>query len=890
MSDIEPAPAWRRSHHLRRGGWFTTSRIPAPSAAKASAFLTRHEAEARTVLANTGGDPDLAAAGRAALDDPAHATGLGLAVVIAAAVGAGDWRGVTPTVERAEPWASRHGLPLAAETAVALAGIRAHSALSRRDAADWLDPQPYHGWPDSHNHFSAGVRARLATASDEDHAAAEAALAPWREHGLPLQRLMTSFLMPHRQDWVDEDLSMVRTAPLTGGVGVPLLLSSVRTGPQLEAAAAATEPFAIRWTGGTLTSMVEGVGADALPVLLRWFDEPYIEAEARRRCAAMIAALPSDEAFQVLLDRAAHPAVRAALADAATRYPRRAVRLAAGSGAPAVAALLRVRVAGDPAMAEELLPELAGPPADRVRAALAATAEVTLDAPAGNVPAALTALSGTRALPSWATPAGLPRIALRDGSGTLPPEAVGHLLAALSAPAPSRNATKTPAPGRDAIKTPALARDAVKTPAPSRDPIKNHALGRDAVEALDPGDRAEFGWALFERWQAAGAPAKESWALTALGLLGDDGTVRRLTPVIRAWPGEGGHRKAVLGLSVLAAIGTGVALMHLHGIAQRVTFKALKDRAGEKIAAVAATMGLSAAQLADRLVPDLGLSADGSLLLDYGPRQFTVGFDEQLRPYVTDAAGRRLKSLPKPGVKDDPAAYSRFGALKKDVRMIAADQVRRLERSMVEERRWSGAEFREFLAGHPLLWHLVRRLVWGVVDGPCFRVAEDRTFATADDTALTVPDDAVIHLPHPAAVDLAPWAGVFTDYEIVQPFPQIHREVFTQVGDVKNVTVPVGRVLGLEPRGWRRGCAEDNGVQGWIERPVGDGLTAAIMLDPGIAIGAPDVFPEQTLEELVLLPGPAHVGWRRDGTVPWDRLSPTAVSELARDLNALTQS
>src|SRR6185369_16203815 len=148
----------------------------------------------------------------------------------------------------------------------------------------------------------------------------------------------------------------------------------------------------------------------------------------------------------------------------------------------------------------------------------------------------------------------------------------------------------------------------------------------------------------------------------------------------------GGHARAVTGVGVLAAIGTDVALMHLHGIAQRAKFKGLKTAAQQKMDEVAAGLGLDAEQLADRLVPDFGLAADGSLRLDYGPRQFLVGFDEQLRPFVADADGKRLKALPKPGARDDaelaPAAYKQFAALKKDVRTVAADQIRRLERAM----------------------------------------------------------------------------------------------------------------------------------------------------------------------------------------------------------------
>ncbi|BBU82671.1 hypothetical protein EIMP300_40710 [Escherichia coli] len=106
-------------------------------------------------------------------------------------------------------------------------------------------------------------------------------------------------------------------------------------------------------------------------------------------------------------------------------------------------------------------------------------------------------------------------------------------------------------------------------------------------------------------------------------------------------------------MDILAAIGSDIALMQLNGIAQKLKFKALQERAKEKIANIAESRELTVAELEDRLAPDLGLDDNGSLLLDFGPRQFTVSFDETLKPFVRDASGSRLKDLPKPNKSDD---------------------------------------------------------------------------------------------------------------------------------------------------------------------------------------------------------------------------------------------
>ena len=467
----------------------------------------------------------------------------------------------------------------------------------------------------------------------------------------------------------------------------------------------------------------------------------------------------------------------------------------------------------------------------------------------------------------WADPALLPQVRVRGGEHALPLTAVGHLLTMLALGKPGE-----PYPGVELVK--------------------------QACESTGP-----FAWGLFQRWQAAGYPAKDSWVMSALGVLGDDDTVRALAPLIRAWPGEGGHQRAVTGLDVLTDIGTDVALMHLNGIAQKVKYTGLKSHAREKIAQLAADLGLSSDQLADRLVPDFGLSADGSMVLDYGSRKFTVGFDEQLKPFVSDVDGPRRKALPKPSAKDDPdlatAAYERFSALKKDVKAVAADQIRRLELAMVAQRRWSAQEFTELFVEHPLLWHVVRRLVWAVytddgVEG--FRVAEDRTFADADDETFTLPEDAVVGVAHPLhlADALPAWAEVFADYEILQPFPQLGRPVHaltdaeradTELTRFDGAKASTGRVLTLIRRGWQRGAPQDAGVEPWMLKPLPDGRVVVAHLDPGIVVGEVMAFPEQKLEAVRIDNASVGYYWRSTrSTETFATLDPVTESELIADL------
>ncbi|GAA0928258.1 hypothetical protein GCM10009558_041010 [Virgisporangium aurantiacum] len=349
--------------------------------------------------------------------------------------------------------------------------------------------------------------------------------------------------------------------------------------------------------------------------------------------------------------------------------------------------------------------------------------------------------------------------------------------------------------------------------------------------------------------------------------------------------------------------GTDVALMHLYGISETVKFAGLRDKARERIAEIADDLGLSAAELADRLVPDFGLDGDGGMVLDFGPRRFTVGFDEQLKPYVVDGSGKRRANLPKPGAGDDPglapAAAKRFAALRKDVRTAAGDQLRRLERAMVSGRRWSAGDFATYLAGHPLVRHIVRRLVWTTDTGGSFRVAEDGTYADASDDTYALPPDASVAVAHPVGLGPATkaWAEVFTDYEILQPFPQLGRETFALTDAERAATslerwsgriVPTGTLLGLERRGWRRADPQDAGNQPWFERDAPGGDRLLIMIDPGIPVGSPTDIPEQCVGTVVIVRSDDYE-WQPRYPQRIGTLDDVTASELIRDMQEVVQ-
>ncbi|EFF4920849.1 WGR and DUF4132 domain-containing protein [Escherichia coli] len=414
---------------------------------------------------------------------------------------------------------------------------------------------------------------------------------------------------------------------------------------------------------------------------------------------------------------------------------------------------------------------------------------------------------------------------------------------------------------------------------------------------------AEFAWDLFTAWQTAGAPSKESWAFTALGVLGNDDTARKLTPLIRAWPGESQHKRATVGLDILAAIGSDIALMQLNGIAQKLKFKASQERAKEKIANIAESRELTVAELEDRLAPDLGLDDNGSLLLDFGPRQFTVSFDESVKPFVRDASGSRLKDLPKPNKTDDETlaeeAVNRYKLLKKDVRTVAAQQISRLEAAMCQRRRWTAEQFSLFLVEHPLVRHITQRLMWGIYDADnqltsCFRVAEDGSFSDGQDTPFTL-EQGNIGIPHVLEIptmQAAEFAQLFSDYELLPPFRQLDRP-WSELSDSEKSSGDLqrwagrqaasGRVAGLMNKGWQRGDVLDGGGYYSFYKAVDDGYVE-LSVTPGFCVGLPvtEISDSQTIDHIHL-----YKQTSRKSVYPFSVLDDITASELINDIESL---
>lgn len=352
------------------------------------------------------------------------------------------------------------------------------------------------------------------------------------------------------------------------------------------------------------------------------------------------------------------------------------------------------------------------------------------------------------------------------------------------------------------------------------------------AKGLDSTDLAALAQEVWERWLAAGAQSKTKWVLAFAAVFGGPAMTPRLQHAINDWPQHARGAIACEAVTALTLSSDPAALLVVDSIFRKFKFRQVKAAAAAALKNAANELGITEEELADRIVPDLGFTADGSRIFDYGPRRFTVRLTPTLELSITNDAGKVVKNLPSPGKTDDPekaaAAYDGFKAMKKQIRTTVTAQKARLEAALAALRCWDAEAWQALFVKNPIMRQFAISLIWGVYEEDrltaTFRYMEDGSFNTVDEEEYALPEGARIGLVHPVELDAETrdaWKQQLEDYEITPSIPQLERPVYALCpgreaeckledfgGKQLNGLSLSGKLQGL---GWYRGSVQDGG-------------------------------------------------------------------------------
>lgn len=244
---------------------------------------------------------------------------------------------------------------------------------------------------------------------------------------------------------------------------------------------------------------------------------------------------------------------------------------------------------------------------------------------------------------------------------------------------------------------------------------------RQYVKLWNQEDREQFGQFVLESWinqdtQVASA-VKEKGILAVAGACGSAAMVPIINRYLKTYFGNRLAQCLAL-LQMLTWSDDFAAIQLLLTIANRFRTQKIQEAAQQCVQQLAQRQGWTYAELGDRTIPWCGLTEDGTLLLDYGSRQFTAHLDGECKLVLTDDSGKVIKSLPTARKDDDPelmkVAKQQWAATKKQLELVRSQQQTRLYEALCTQRSWTFSDWEIFLHQHPIVRRLCQRLIWAV--------------------------------------------------------------------------------------------------------------------------------------------------------------------------------
>jgi hypothetical protein len=379
---------------------------------------------------------------------------------------------------------------------------------------------------------------------------------------------------------------------------------------------------------------------------------------------------------------------------------------------------------------------------------------------------------------------------------------------------------------------------------------------------IDRETSAPFATAVVTAFLASQQAASDRWALTLGGMLGDNRIINLLLPRINDWCENSRHKLAEYAAQAISLLPGNEPLMVLDSLSNRYRskFKNVGRACSEAFMAAAAARGITPDELADMVVPDFGFDPEGIRRFEWegGGISAELGVDFKLSWFdpETEKSWKSLPAYAPDALKEEVKSVTKL------IRETVKAQTARLEMSLVRQRRWPVARWKELFENHPLLRSFASGLVWGMYDGQgalrrTFRRYTNGILADASGGMEELPEtDSVIGMIHPLELtpeSLALWQAHLARMKVKPLFPQLDRPVELMDplhGNRKSIFFTEGKSISAgtfrsraEKRGWTRGSVIDaGGIASYFNVYPGAGVEVNLPTD-GLYIGCDPMDP-----------------------------------------------
>jgi len=347
----------------------------------------------------------------------------------------------------------------------------------------------------------------------------------------------------------------------------------------------------------------------------------------------------------------------------------------------------------------------------------------------------------------------------------------------------------------------------------------------------------------------------------------------------------------------LAEIGTDKALRIIEGISRKYTSKSRATGLAAEMALnrVAGKSNLTVDELADRIIPNFDF--DGLYkTVEVNGHEYRVFINIDFKlAYLTEDNTLR-KSLPSGVSKELKAALKE---IEKEVKEVSKNQNGRLEKYMVEERRWPINDWQTFFFNNPIMFVYALKLLWGVYDSSSrlltiFYCSDDMSLYDIQDNDVVVEDGQFVGIIHPIQLTeqaLNSWREKVYELGLVTIFPILERPVFrlsdseqhaTRALSFNNTEIARGGDFAnnfLSKRNWQKSVVDSGALE--FHKLSKDGLFSAHADISGLNVRYQGAGEPAIVYAIVFRNG----RWGKE--VPLNELPPLFYSEVLADIHQM---
>lgn len=347
--------------------------------------------------------------------------------------------------------------------------------------------------------------------------------------------------------------------------------------------------------------------------------------------------------------------------------------------------------------------------------------------------------------------------------------------------------------------------------------------GRHLIQLLDKNNVSDFVDALIKSFNDSGGSTKFKHYTVMASLIGGEYVLDKLIKIFNKSLADKRYKFAAMIVNAIALVGSDKALRYVDYIARKYNSSKAKvaESARTALTTAAEVHGITAEQLSDRIIPNLGFENHfKSFDTPSDSYRAFINKDFKLNYFNTD--NKLRKSVPKETPKE---IKGELKAIEKEIKDVKRTQSGRLELYFSSERKWTADEWNTYYFNNTIMLVYVQQLLWGIYDDKdelldVFYVGDDLGMYNVDDEEIEIHKEQCIGIVHPLHMTeetLNKWKSKLYDIDLTTHFEIVNREIFRAGDNASNGIMNNGATTAksassitrfLVNRGWRKSVWE----------------------------------------------------------------------------------